>query len=257
MTVILAIKARDGVVLAGDQRVTYYIGNDPKFTSKSEKIIQIGKNTIMGFSGVADNVGELASLLKENSEALDNDMLSALNSLKSKIRKIDLEGDCLLVGKVKGDLAFVKLSVSKENKLLEIALQISEVEIIGDIIPTFSSLNLIIHPYIDYVKIKGESLTVDEAESLAYIAISDISRSGALSIGDGVSIFSVVKNGENINIEEIHKWKLEDLLPTAYAQFNKERLGALIRAIKNINGLEGLVRKKDEEEEKDKAKLSD
>jgi 20S proteasome, alpha and beta subunits len=63
----LAIKTEDGIVLSSDRRVTYVVG-EIEFSSENEKIVQIGKNTIMGFSGDLRNSGQLIELLNNNSK---------------------------------------------------------------------------------------------------------------------------------------------------------------------------------------------
>ena len=256
MTIILAIKAKDGIVLSADKRLLYIIEGGEEFSFKNEKIVQIGKNTIVGFSGDSKNVGQLVMLLKENSEALDNDMFSALNGLKKKIRAIDLECECLLAGKVNDNLAVARLTADKGDGVLRIEITQPQVEMAGDMTSMFSSLNLTTHQYIDYLDKIGKSLTVDEAEFLAYTTIMEISRSGSQTIGNGVSIWRLVKNGENINMEKTPEWKLNDLFPTAYAYYVKKKVGAISEAMDRIKTLYGegigqLLRK--EEKEKNKA----
>jgi hypothetical protein len=257
LTIILAIKAKDGIVLSADKLLLCTIEDGGEFNFKDEKIAQIGKNTIMGFSGDLKNVGQLVMLLKENSEALDNDMFSALNGLKKEIRAIDLECECLLAGKVNDNLAVVRLTANKRDRVLKIEITQPQVEMVGDITSMFSSLNLTTHQYIDYLDKIGKSLTVYEAEFLAYATITDISRSGSQTIGNGVSIWSLVKNGKNINMEQTPEWKLNDLFSTAYAYYVKKKVGAISEAMDKIKTLGGegtgqLLRK--EEKEKDKAK---
>jgi ATP-dependent protease HslVU (ClpYQ) peptidase subunit len=252
LTIILAIKAENGIVLSADRRVVYTVG-DVKFSSENEKIVQIGKNTIMGFSGDLKNSGQLVMLLRNNSGALDNDMFSALNALKEEIRKIDLDCECLLAGKVNNDLAVVRLTADKRNRVLAIEITVQRVETAGDIISMFSYLNLTIQQYINYLGTMRKSLTVDEAEFLAYITIMDISKSGSETIGNGVSIWRLVKDGKNINMEKTSEWKLNDIFPTAYAYYDKKKIGAIVDAMNLIKKLYGkdigqLLRK----EEKDK-----
>jgi len=254
LTILLAIKAEDWIVLSADKRLMCTTEDGREFNFKDEKIVQIGKNTIMGFSGNLKNAGQLVMLLKENSEALDSDMFSALNGLKKEIRAIDLECDCLLAGKVNDNLAVVRLTADKEDRVLKIDITQSQVEMAGDITSMFSSLNLTTQQYIDYLDKIGKSLTVYEAEFLAYATITDISRSGSQTIGNGVSIWSLVKNGKNINMEQTPEWKLNDLFSTAYAYYVKKKVGAISEAMDKIKTLggEGILR--EEEKEKDKAR---
>jgi len=245
MTLILAIKADNGVVLAGDQRFVYYAGGEPAFASKGIKIMKIGKNTIIGFSGVFQNEGELYNLLKKHSEDLDNDIPSALNSLESEIRKITIRSEFLLVGKVNGDLGVVRLTVIKENEVCERDITGQQVVVVGAVGSAFGLINFITHGYIDYSKEARKSFTVDDAEPLAYITIMAIERSGALEIGEGVSILPVVKDGENINIEEPSTWE-HDLLETGYKHYDKKRLYPLIETIEIIKTLKGSYRKEEE-----------
>ena len=249
----MAIKAENGIVLIADRRVTYTVGDVIEFSSENEKIVQIGKNTIMGFSGDLKNSGQLVMLLKNNSEALDNDMFNALNDLKEEIRKIDLDCECLLAGKVNNDLAVVRLTADKRNRVLEIEITVQQVEAAGDIISMFSHLNLTIQQYINYLGEMRKSFTVDEAEFLGYITIMDISMSGAMSIGNGVNIWHLVKDGKNINMEKTSEWKLNDIFPTAYAHYNKKKIGAIVDAINLIEKLYGKdIGQLRREEEKDK-----
>jgi len=247
----LAIKAENGIVLIADRRVTYTVGDVIEFSSENEKIVQIGKNTIMGFSGDLKNSGQLVMLLKNNSEALDNDMFNALNDLKEEIRKIDLDCECLLAGKVNNDLAVVRLTADKRNRVLEIEITVQQVEIAGDIISTFSHLNLTIQQYINYLGSLRKSLTVDDAEFLAYTTIMDISRSGAQTIGNGVSMWHLVKDGK-INMKKTSEWKLNDVFPTAYALYEKKRTGALVEAMNLIKQYGKDIGELRREEEKDK-----
>ena len=247
----MAIKTENGIVLSADRRVTYVVG-EIEFSSENEKIVQIGKNTIMGFSGDLRNSGQLIELLNNNSKALDNDMFSALNALKEEIRKIDLDCECLLAGKVNNDLAVVRLTADKRNRVLEIEITVQQVEIAGDIISTFSHLNLTIQQYINYLGSLRKSLTVDDAEFLAYTTIMDISRSGAQTIGNGVSMWHLVKDGKNINMEKTSEWKLNDVFPTAYALYEKKRTGALVEAMNLIKQYGKDIGELRREEEKDK-----
>ena len=259
MTIILAIKAKDGtkdvVVLGADKLLLRTTENGIEFNFEDEKIIPIGKNTIMGFSGDLKNEGQLVMLLKENSEALDNDMFSALNGLKKEIRDIDLECACLLAGKVNDNIAVVKLTADKRHRLLNIDITQSQVEMVGDIISMFSSLNLTTQPYINYLDKIGKSLTVPEAEFLAYATIRDIARSGSQTIGKGVISWYLIKIDGNIIMEQTPKWVLNDLFPMAYEYYVKESEGVIPKVMERIKTLEGtrqLLR--NEEKEKDKAK---
>jgi 20S proteasome alpha/beta subunit len=85
MTVVLAIRAVNGIVLAADRQVTYELGGNISFSFKDKKIVPIGKNTFIGFSGDTENTGQLIELLKENSENLDKDLFKALDALKKAI----------------------------------------------------------------------------------------------------------------------------------------------------------------------------
>jgi len=239
MTVILAIKADDGIVLAADRQVTYTLGGNINLSFKDEKIVLIGKNTIMGLSGDTGNTGQLVALLKENSKNLDKDLFKALGALKKKIGKIGLDCSCLLVGMINGHPEVVELDTASEldenNKLVEEAeidiIQEQRITHVGDTIFIFGPLNLVAQEYIEYVKRMEKRFDVWMAAMLAYITIKLISQTGSLTIGNGVSIWLVKNDGE---IKEVSQKDLDDEFETGYQRFKDEIIEAIERAMSQI-----------------------
>ncbi|MFP3289111.1 MAG: hypothetical protein RXO35_01635 [Candidatus Micrarchaeota archaeon] len=245
MTVILAIKADDGIVLAADRQVTYDLQGTISLSFKDEKIVPIGENTIIGLSGDVANTGQLIELLKENSKNLDEDLFKALGTLKKKIGKIGLDCSCLLVGMINGHPEVVELDTASEldenNKLVEqaeidIIPQEQRIAHVGDTISIFSPLNFVAQEYIEYVKRMGKRFDVWMAAQLANITIRVISKSGSLTIGNGLSIWLVKNDGE---IKEVSQKDLDDAFETGYEIFMKGIIDAINRAMIPIEVLHG------------------
>jgi len=249
MTLIMAIRTENGIAIGADKMALYEFDDGTKQTTVTDKIFQIGGNTIMGIAGDSRNIMQLIDMLKQ-SRGLDKDPYGTIKKAKKEIGKLNLDCGCLICGVSNGKPIIIELAAEKSH--IEIEKITNEYAAEGEMGVGFGIINSILYPYLEYAKKVGKELTLSEASFLVYLSIREASIKGNIDIGYGVDIWEIKseKNDDGTIIYKVPEWKIKDSYETGYNYYKKMSIGAIENAINLAN----LLRVAEPKQEKEKNK---
>ncbi|MCL4373713.1 MAG: hypothetical protein M1360_02415 [Candidatus Marsarchaeota archaeon] len=239
MSIVIAFKSKDWAVIGADRRATVTMADGDTFSTKFDKLIGIGNNTLFGFSGDTENVNDLIILLRNNSSELDRDLLGTLKKLRNEIRNIDIDIQALFCGITNNKIDMIEFIADKKNRRLSIESLHMDNDVVGETVMGLNTMNSKIIPYLEYINKTGQQITMQDAEFLVYTAVADISDSGILTVGSGIAIWEIKKDGDKASMQQVPDSKILDFFDSGYRLYRKKSTLAMDEALKMLRGLTG------------------
>ncbi|MGC8495589.1 MAG: hypothetical protein ACP5MX_00025 [Candidatus Micrarchaeia archaeon] len=236
MSIVIALKTDDWAVLGADHKGIVTLVDGDTFSTKMDKIVGIGNNTIFGFTGNTKNINDLINLLRKNSIALDKDLLGSLRGLRREIRKVDINIQSVFCGVSGGNIDLVELLADKSDRKLEIESLHMDNDVVGETIIGLNTMNSIINPYLEYAKKVGKKITVEDAEFLVYAAIASISDSGIQTVGGGVTIWELKKESGKVHMAKVPDPKVYDFFDSGYRLYKKKSILSMEESLQMLRG---------------------